>query len=208
MTSTESVLNWLCRDYNSFEHWKSVARMFFMATISHPFGDSDSVKARTLVADHLRYVFQCFVPQQLDVQRWKDGFRGIETFCMSPPQVDEGDLNGVDWEHIADYFLQHLRAEDSVVESLNNNRDELQNKLEERLSKNIDRATSHFQKTVAYMAEQGVRLPKEKLDNSVTDIRKRLVLIEEEDTKKHPTRIKLAHIHTYKGLDDEELRSH
>ena len=198
MTSTEAVLNWLCRDYTSFEHWKSVAQAFFLATVSHPFGDSDSVKARTLLAEHMRYVFQYFSLKPVDVQRWKEDFSGIATVSVDPPPVDET----VDWAHIADYFLQHLRAEDSVVKSLNEDRDELQNKLAQRLASNIKRATSHFEKTVAYMKQQGVQLPEKKIDTTVIDIRKRVVLIEEDHSEKNPTRIELAHIHTYKGLDD------
>lgn len=177
MTPTEQLLRWLCRDFSTFEHWKSVGDTFFISAVEQPMGNSDSKKARERFAEHLKHVFSTFSPGNISVRRWTCDMSDQEMVQVAPPE----DIQDVDWLTAADYFLMHLAGDSDVLKPLNTERASAQASLDMRLQANIKRTEEHFKKTVEYMERHQLSLPQKKLDGTVADIRKRVSLVEEKE---------------------------
>lgn len=195
MTSTEQVLHWMCRDYDSAEHWKMVGKVFYLASVEPPFGDADSTTARQKFACHLQHIFEFLTPKPLHVQQWSKDFFGTEEVSVPIPETDS-----VEWEFIADYFLLSVTSTSKEIEDMNSARKIYFMKQEGRLESNIKRAERHFEKIVNYMQSQGISLPKNRIDGTVIDIRKRVTLIEE---KNKQNVIKNAVVSSYLSIAEE-----
>jgi len=161
------LLGWLCRDFNTTERWKALARRFYLATVSHPHGDGDSEKARYELAAYLQSLFKEFVPQEIAVDKWSPDYSKLETINVPPPLLSDN----VHWDNIADYFLLAASVSWKEFEEINESRSKLNQSYKDRVAANKERIKKNNDFIKRVFGEITEKHDDIILDNIITEVR-------------------------------------
>jgi hypothetical protein len=113
---TNNLLKWICRSYESTEHWKHKAKeMFFSLN-----GESDV--SRNRFAAVLRGYLTENPPSDEVVELWDKDFKQIESVNVRGPKITASNSAYVDWCYIADYLLLGCAALSEDFEQENQKR--------------------------------------------------------------------------------------
>jgi hypothetical protein len=134
-----NVLSWLCRDYESCEKRKALARTFYLSTVKHPGGDGNSDNARNNLAEFLQSQFTEFQAKDITVDRWSKGFTAIEKVEVPAPTLNET----VNWNYIADYFLLAASVPWQEFDEMNEARQRWNQAYRDRIATNKERLQRH-----------------------------------------------------------------
>ncbi|MGL4595767.1 MAG: hypothetical protein ACRC2T_10360 [Thermoguttaceae bacterium] len=113
---TDTILHWMCRDYESAEFWKATAKQFFVSAIVLQDWKTDSDFIRNKFTDFLKLLFYSFEPKETVIQKWVKESTIPQPHTVSKP-VFETHL--IEWDRIADYFLLSVHQTSPVIDDVN-----------------------------------------------------------------------------------------
>lgn len=196
--STQAIMDWMCRDYESAEFWKSEARRFVLASLIDPNGEIDSERVRIDFAKYLGEIFSSFVPKSQDVLKWMEGHNTPQSVHIPTPTFE---ISEVDWECLADYFLFCVHETSSVIEKINSLRTEFTNKIKSRSDANINRMKEYHRIMQKFLGDTitYVNPWSQKDKEEFQKLQSRPVLIEEEKKKGELMEIALSCVTSYRS---------
>ena len=97
---TDACNRWLGRTYEIGRHWIDLAREQFIAAL----GDSNA--ARAAVGATLRDYFCSAECAPETIRTWSiPGHKQIVDKHVTPPTINAGNIDSIDWNYLADYLL-------------------------------------------------------------------------------------------------------